>query len=412
MTDLLKDSRVRRFLIANTTGSIGSGLTIFAVPWLMVQEVGGSQAYRWITIATTLFLFMIMPQYGALVDRKSRKSLLLASEAFGFVATTSMALLGLVLGHFAMWQLMTIYFCGMLYYTLSYPARFAFIQQIFERSQYQKLMGLIEVQGQTAQLLSGAAGALLVGHVPLWVILLVDASTYLVSYLIQATLPYEATHVKAPVAGEARPGVLFSVKEGWGWLAAHPGLGIFLTASFIPFVLVMVSNYLFPVYVAQTLHRSAFFFGISEVAFSFGAVSAGYFLPRVLSKHSAAATIPATMAIFLVGVLAVIVLRFPGVYLVVGVLLGFGNAGCRVGRNTLMLHSVPNAVMGRVGIFFSVFDRFLRTVLVASMVVVDLYGPPAGFAVLGFVLALALVAALRSRHAAIEAERTHGAHVL
>ena len=118
------------------------------------------------------------------------------------------------------------------------------------------------------------------------------------------------------------------------------------------------------------------------------------------------------MAIFLVGVLAVIVLRFPGVYLVVGVLLGFGNAGCRVGRNTLMLHSVPNAVMGRVGIFFSVFDRFLRTVLVASMVVVDLYGPPAGFAVLGFVLALALVAALRSRHAAIEAERTHGAHVL
>ena len=409
MTELLKDSRVRRFLIANTTGSIGSGLTIFAVPWLMVQEAGGSQAYRWITIATTLFLFLIMPHYGALVDRKSRKALLLASEAFGFVATTSMALTGLFLGHFALWQLMVTYFCGMLYYTLSYPARFAFIQQIFDRSSYQKLMGLIEVQGQTAQLLSGAAGALLVGHVPLWVILLIDASTYAVSYLIQATLPYEATHVKAEVPGETRPGVLASVTAGWTWLAAHPGLGVFLAASFIPFISIMVSNYLFPIYVSQTLHRTAFFFGVSEVAFGVGAVAAGYALPRFLSKHSAAATIPATMGVFLAGILAVTFLRVSGVYLVVGVLLGFGNAGCRVARNTLMLNSVPNAVMGRVGIFFSVFDRFLRTVLVAGMVVVDRYGPPSGFGLLAAILGIALVAAFRSRHAAIEAERTHGA---
>src|SRR5688572_717894 len=125
MKQLLRDSRVQRLLIANTLGSIGSGVTIFAVPWLLVHQAGGNEAYRWTTIATTLALFLIMPYYGAWVDHHSRKTALLTSEAWGFLATATMAVTGLVLGGFAMWQLMAIYFAGMLYYTLHYPAKFA-----------------------------------------------------------------------------------------------------------------------------------------------------------------------------------------------------------------------------------------------------------------------------------------------
>ena len=40
MHELLRDPRVRRLLIANTLGAIGSGITIFAVPWLLVQRPG------------------------------------------------------------------------------------------------------------------------------------------------------------------------------------------------------------------------------------------------------------------------------------------------------------------------------------------------------------------------------------
>jgi MFS family permease len=407
MKVLLRDTRVQRLLLANTLGSIGSGITIFSVPWLLVHRPGGSEAYRWATLATTLVLFAFMPAYGAWLDRHSRKTALLASEAWGLLATTAMAGLGLALGGFASWQLMTIYFCGMCYYTLHYPAKFAFIQQIFDRSHYQSLVGLLEIQGQTAMMISGGLGGILVERIPLWLILLFDAATYAASFALQAGLPYQATHLEprastpaGTAVAAAKPGLWHGVVEGWHWLRARPQLMLFLTCSLMPFMVVMVSNYLFPVYVAQTLRAGPKVFAGGEIAFALGAIAAGALLPRLLARASAATTIPGTMLVFLAGMVVLIVLRHPWIYLVAGVLLGFGNAGSRVARSALMLHTVPIEVMGRVGIFYNVLDRLVRTVLVGSMIIVDWWGPPAGFLLL-FAIMLAALAGVYASRAAI-----------
>lgn len=394
MKDLLRDTRVQRLLVANTLGSIGSGITIFAVPWLLVHRPDGNAAYRHITILTTLVLFLLMPLWGAWIDRHSRKSALLASEAFGFCATSSMALLGLALGRFAMWQLMTVYFCGMLYYTLHYPAKFPFVQQIFDRAHYQSLMGLMEVQGQTAMMIAGGLGGWMTDHVPLWIILLIDASTYATSFVLMATLPYQATHVPARTPGPAgtpapASHLWRSVIDGWHWLRARPRLGWFFTCSLMPFIVVMVGNYLFPIFVAETLHAGAALFGAGEIVFALGAIAAGFFLPRLLHRSSAETTIPLTMLVFIAGLVVLLSLRQPAFYLLAGALLGFGNAGSRVARSALMLHLVPNAVMGRVTVFFNLLDRLLRTALVSAMAIIDTQGPPAGYLVL---LALTIVA--------------------
>lgn len=400
MKDLLRDTRVTRLLVANTLGSIGSGVTIFSVPWLLVHQAGGSAAFRWITIATTLALFVLMPYWGAWVDRHSRKTALLTSELFGCAATLTMAFTGLALGGFATWQLMTIYFCGMLYYTLHYPAKFALIQQIFDRSQYQSLIGLLEIQGQTAMMIAGGLGGYLVEHIPLWAILLFDAATYLTSFFIQSTLPYQATHLAASSAPAlAKPSVWRAVAEGWRWLRDRPRLTVFLTCSLLPFVIVMAGNYLFPIYVSQTLQAGAAWFAGGEIVFALGAILAGALLPRLISQHSAATTIPGTMLVFLAGLVLVITLRHPVAYLAAGALLGFGNAGCRVARSALLLHLVPNEMMGRVGGFYNVFDRVLRTGLVLAMGVIEVSGPPAGFLILLAVLVLALLGVLQSRSA-------------
>jgi MFS family permease len=402
MKVLLRDTRVQRLLVANTLGSIGSGVTIFSVPWLLVHQPDGNAAYRWITIATTIALFAIMPYYGAWVDHHSRKTALLTSELWGCFATVTMAVVGLALGHFATWQLMTIYFCGMLYYTLHYPAKFAMIQQMFDRTQYQSLTGLLEIQGQTAMMIAGGLGGVLVEHVPLWGILLFDAATYLVSFLIQATLPYEATHLAARhmshATPRAKPAVWTAVAEGWRWLQDRPQLTVFLTCSLMPFVIVMAGNYLFPIYVAQTLHASAVYFAGGEITFAIGAICAGALLPRLISQHSAATTIPGTMAFYLVGLVVIILAPHPLIYLAAGLLLGFGNAGCRVARSALLLNIVPNEMMGRVGVFYNVFDRVLRTLLVMSMVIIDVHGPSAGFVLLLALLIVALVGVMQSRH--------------
>ncbi len=420
MQDLLRDTRVRRLLVANTLGSIGSGITIFAVPWLLVHEPDGNAAYRWVTIATTIVLFVVSPYYGAWVDRHSRKTALLASEAWGFAATAAMALLGLALGGFSVWQLMAVYFAGMLYYTLHYPAKFALIQQMFDRSQYQSLTGLLEIQGQTAMMIAGGLGGLLVAHVPLWVILAFDAATYAASFALQSTLPYTATHLApagaaavavagasatattgpAPVSTarvSAARGVWTAVGEGWRWLVDRPLLGLFFTCTLIPFVIVMAGNYLLPIYVAQTLRAGPGWFAAGEIAFALGAIAAGFMLPRLIGRHSASDTLPGTMLVFLAGLLIVLVAPYPLAFLVAGLLLGFGNAGTRVARSALLMHLVPNHMMGRVGGFYQVLDRVLRTLLVMAMVVIDTRGPVAGYLLLAVLAVLALAGALHSR---------------
>jgi MFS family permease len=403
MKTLLRDPRVRRLLLANTLGSIGSGVTIFSVPWLLVHEPGGNVAFRWITIATTAVLFAFMPAYGTWVDRHSRKTALLASELWGFGAILTLAVAGFASGGFSTPLLMTIYFSGMLYYTLHYTAKFAFVQQIFDRSQYQSLTGLMEIQGQTAMMIAGGLGGWLVDHVPLWTILLFDAATYLTSFLLLRTIPYVATHLGAGTAGDrttatARPGVWASIVEAWRWLRARPRLAIFLTGSLLPFVCVMAGNYLFPIYVAQTLHAKAELFAGGEIVFAAGAVLAGVLLPRLLAQHSAASTIPGTMVAFLAGLVVLVVFRSPLAYLAAAALCGFGNAGCRVARSALMMNLVPNSVMGRVGVFYNLLDRVLRTVLVSAMAITDVYGAPAGYGLLTGVMVLAIAGVLATRN--------------
>ncbi len=167
----------------------------------------------------------------------------------------------------------------------------------------------------------------------------------------------------------------------------------------MPFLIVMAGNYLFPIYVAQTLRASAVWFAAGEIAFAVGSIVAGFWLPRLIGRHSAASTIPATMLVFLGGLVLLIAFRLPVTFLFATVLLGFGNAGCRVARSALLLHLVPNEVMGRVNGFYLVFDRVMRTLLVYAMVIIDTHGPPAGYIVLAIVFLIAFVGVLQSRSA-------------
>jgi len=395
MKALLRDTRVQRLLVANITGSIGSGVTIIAVPWLLVNRSGGDQIYGYTTLGTTLVLFLFMPYYGAWLDQHSRKTMLLAGELFGFTATLTMSAWAFFSGRVAVWQLIVSYCCGMLYYTLHYPAKYAFLQQTIDRKHYQSLTGLLEIQGQAASMLSGGLAGLMIDRVPLWLILLIDASTYLFSFAVQSTLPYAATHLEA---GAPRTNVWRAMGDGLRWLGEHARLSVFFGCTLVPFILVMVSNYLFPVYVSGVLRAPAAVYGNGEIVFALGALLAGGFIPRLATERGAGQVIAGLMVVCLVALALLVIWPVPAAYYVALGLFGLGNAGSRVARSAVMLHLVPNAVMGRVGVLFNAADRLLRTLLTfVCMLMVARHGASPGFAVLWFVLVAALAGALATR---------------
>lgn len=397
MTELLRDSRIRRLLLANITGSIGSGITIIAIPWLLIQRAHGEQLYGYVTIATTVALFAIVPHYGAWLDRHSRKAAMLAGEIFGATCTLTMAAWMFLTGETATWQLLFLYFSGMLYYTLHYPAKFAFVQQIFERRHYQRLMSLLEVQGQTASMLAGGLASVLLDHVSFRTILLIDGSTYVISYFIQRTIPYEPTHLRDV---KPRVSAAADLMEGLRWLGARPQFTLFICCTFAPFIAVMVGNYLFPIYVQHVLHASASVFGRGEMAFAVGAIIAALVGPVILARASSASAALIMMAVFTGGLALMYGLHTVLSFYLALLLLGVGNAGARIARGTVLLHEVPNALMGRVNVALVAVDRTLRTLLqfAAIAVVVRAGAVPAYGGLLVFVV-LALALAFFSRRA-------------
>lgn len=406
MNPLLRDPRARRLIAANLTSSVGSGVTIIAVPWLLVNRPGGSQIFGWATVLTTVAIFLFAPYYGAWVDRHSRKAMLLLGEIFGATATMTMALGGLFGGGFETWQLVTVYFCGMFYYTLHYPAKFAFVQQIFPREHYQSLTSAMEIQGQTASMLAGGLASVLLDRVDLSVILIADALTYVVSFFLLSSIPYEATHQRAQEPGVARPNAWSAVGEAWTWLRARPALAVFFLCSFVPFLGIMVGNYLFPIYVSQTLQASPGVYGRGEMIFAIGAIGAGLSVPWLTARFNHTRTTIALAGVFLVALLLLVVWPRIEPYYFSLLLLGLGNAGVRVARNVIVLESVPNALMGRVHVFFLVFERSLRTALILLMtLLVDSHGAPFCFAILLLVNFAAFAGLLRTRREVEQAQR-------
>jgi len=401
MKTLLRDFRIRRLILANILSSMGVGITLITIPWLIVQREGGAELYGWNNIAATIVLLIFAPYYGSWLDKHSRKTALVAGEAFGALTAAAMTAWILATGVSANWQLLLLFFCGVLYYSLHFPAKFAFIQQVFERRHYQSLLGLMEVQGQIATMLAGGLASVLIDRVPFGLILLCNTATYAVSFFVLRTLPYRATHLAdeevklhdgatsgAPTLPPPETPVM-SFIAGLRWMGERLGFSTFLVCTLAPFMAVMVGGYMFPVYVQTVLEASASVYGRGEVALAIGAILAGLALPRLITGRSQAGLAIGLMGLFLAGFVLLSLVPGTSAFYIALLMLGLGNAGARVVRGSVMLHAVPNALMGRVNVVMATADRLIRTVLMLGAIAIISRGlsPTIGFAgLIGFML--------------------------
>lgn len=357
MNSVIRDGRFQKLIFANILSSIGSGVTMIGVPWLLVNREGGDQIYGYVTFCLTLLLFFLSPYLGVLIDRLPRKKVLLFSEAFGFLIVILFVGCGFFSGAYETWHLIGVYAGGSLYYTLHYPAQFAFNQEIFTKEQYRELNSIMEIQNQAASMLAGGLTSVLIERVDFSLILLVDAFTYVAGFLLLSFIPYVSSQSQIAVS---KASIWSNMKEGFLYLKDKPLFTVFYISSLMPFIGIMVGNYLFPVYIAKTLGANGTIMGLADVMYAFGAILGGYTIPFLLRRQGEFRTVFMTVSVFTAGTLLIAAIPIVGLFLILKITLGWGNAGSRVARNTIMMNEVPNEVMGRVNSFFSAVGMLFR----------------------------------------------------
>lgn len=59
MSSLYKDSRLYFILGANSLSAIGSGIVMITIPWLLIKESGGETTFGYVSIISTLIMFLL-----------------------------------------------------------------------------------------------------------------------------------------------------------------------------------------------------------------------------------------------------------------------------------------------------------------------------------------------------------------
>jgi MFS family permease len=370
------DPKARLILLANFFLVVGAGITFIAVPWLLVHQPNGEQLFGIVNAILTLLIFMMLPYLGKVIDRSSRKMVLLTYFIFGASTNLVVTLLIVIGGRVEIWQLLALFSLGSMGASVYYPAQFAFNQEVLPRDLYKALSGAIEIQWQAGAMIAGGLASVLVDRVPLTAILLFDAGTYLIGFSFIAMIPYQrGEHLTRGTSSAWK-----MMQEGFTYLRIRPRLSLVIFASFLPFLGIMLVNYLTPIFVKDVLKAGPVVYGIGDVIYSVGAILAGLTIPKLTERIGLVPTFLLTVGAFTVATATNPSIPSVAIFMVTYLVQGWGNAGARVARSTMILETVPNEIIGRINLFFSALERLLRSLFLALLThQVVSRGPKSGY---------------------------------
>ncbi|MDM5154820.1 MFS transporter [Bacillus sp. DX1.1] len=390
MSSLYRDSRLYYILGANSLSAIGSGIVMITIPWLLIKESGGDTLFGYVSIVATLIMFLLTPFIGQSIDRFSRKSLLLCNEGLGVAIIGMMVIWGFTGQSYSSIHYIIIYITGSFYYLLFYPTIFAFNQEMFQAEHYKSLSGTMEIQGQLTQVISGATASFLIEIISLKWILLVDMLSFAGAFFLFLCIPYvKKTKTKQKVTFKKQ------MFEGIHFMKGRRKFFWFLLATYMPFIGVMMANYLIPVYISDVVKESGSVYAVEGMMYGIGAILAGISIPILMKYVQTEVSIVLTMFVYTISI--TVMLIEPSVLLLYGLAVfhAIGNAGTRVARNVLMMEKIPNEVMGRVDSLFRLIGTGIRVVLLVMFTaVVSKIGVMIPFYVLSIILICATWIAL------------------
>lgn len=369
-------------LLANGISGVAQGISMLAVPWYFTGIVHQESLYGRIFLATT-FVSMFWGLFaGTLIDRYERKKIFMAINLAGFTILGGITVWGFASGQLPWYGVAAVFATTMFIYNIHFPNLYAYAQEITPKEEYSRVTSLLEIQGQLAYTMSGGIAAILLKgidghfsflgkdvqlpfHIPAWEIheiFAINAITYLIASIIiwrihSLSLVKDAYDL-SPLSERLKTGVRF--------LKKHPLIFHFGNASLLVFLTIMVfSMYVMPVYVNSYLKQDGDVYAFGDMAFSFGALIAGFLTTKLFADKGAVRGIIILSAVAGIMYAGIVGSKLLAVFFFAQFIIGACNAAVRIMRVTYMFHHIPNRVIGRTGSIFFVVNVLLRMCLIA-----------------------------------------------
>lgn len=236
------DAFTRSFLTlwaGQSLSLVGSALTTFALSFWIFRNSQSVTGFAFALMLAELPGILFAPMAGALVDRHSRRSVMLVAD-LGSAVVSALALAVAVFGTFELWHAYLLTIASGLATSLHLPAFNAAVASIVPKDQLARAGGMTEISNAAGQLLAPFLGGLLLASVGLPAILLIDLVSFgagLLSVWWVHIPPIE----RDPLVQIERPSLWREAVAGWGFLRRQRSLrGLLLYTTWIGFLIAMV----------------------------------------------------------------------------------------------------------------------------------------------------------------------------
>lgn len=250
---------------------IGSSLAQFALVWWITKTTGSATILAIGVLISMLPGVVLGPFVGALVDRLSRRRVMIVAD--GAVALASLALVLLFWSEaIRIWHVYVIMLVRAIGGTFHWPAMTASTPLMVPRRHLSRVAGLNQAVGGAVNIISPPLGALLLSLLPLHQIMAIDVITaaFAIAPLFFIPIPQPQRTI-----GAAKSTLWADMREGFRYVWSWPGL---LTISLLAMVLNFLINppmALMPILVTRHLGGEAMSLAWMNSAWGVGLVVGG-----------------------------------------------------------------------------------------------------------------------------------------
>ena len=410
MRSILQKRSLRFVFAANVISMLGSGMNSAAVAWTILQRTHSEMALGKFAALQTIPAMLMLPFMGVIIDREDRRRLVMMldlARAAVILVVTVLAFLGRV----QVWQLYLMNTLVAAGFWMFWPTITALIQELTPQGAFVQSNTLLLAGVQGGWLIAGALVGFVYEHIGLGGVLLINVSTYVVSFLCYFAVR-QGRHV-VPRAVELRHDLeaaetavgrfLREMREGLVFLRAHRSV-VFLGTSWALFLGAMMTGVVVTAPLSdRVFHAGATGYGWLNGGWGVGAFLSALYAPALIARVGARTAIALAMLLLTFTMalspfspwLAIAVLLYG--------LMGSARGVSGVAMNTSLMKQVPPHFMGRVQNTFYFFGTFLQVALGLTVgAVASRISLAAGFGTIAAVYAVAFGSAcwpMKARHA-------------
>ncbi|MGL4738449.1 MAG: MFS transporter [Cellulosilyticaceae bacterium] len=280
-SNLKAEHRYWKLFVASCISRFGDSIDAIAFSWMAYELTGSATWLALIMGVNALPSIIFQPFAGVLVERMSKKALMVWTD-FGRGAVVFATALLLCFGYLTPWLLLIFTFMNSTFESFRIPAGLAAYPEIISKEKYTLATSLSQSTSQICQLIGMGLAGIIIARIGTSGAIMIDALTFFASGIILSTL-----HLAKPLRSTSSfswATYTSELKEGFIYLKSRTVIFAVSLIGILMGVILVPLNTFQVAYISESLGLDATALSVSSIALLLGLAIGSYIFP-ILNKR-------------------------------------------------------------------------------------------------------------------------------